>query len=132
MRNILITTLAPGICALALAASAEGAEDWRKVANSGRLNWLELRTEFAGVEDFTVHDKKNDQRSNAKLGIPGSLNGPGYPDFELLRREFSAAWNLVRQQSELAAKVVEKRTGRGHARATSTAPELSWGWQHES
>ena len=132
MRNTSITALAAGTCALMLTTLGASAADGRKLDNAGRLDYLELRTLVASTDGPVVHNMKADRPSNAKLGLPGSPNGPESAGLELLKRNISSAWNQVQAQAELAAKLVSKRTGRGPASASRKAPELSWGWQHAS
>lgn len=132
MRNILVTTMAAGLCALTLSAPAAGAEDQRKLDNLGRLDWLELRTLVAGTDGPVIESTKTGWPGSAKLGLPGSPGREGYGGLDFHKRDLGETWDLLRQQSAHAAKSVSKRTGEGRSGVASTAPELSWGWQHAS
>jgi hypothetical protein len=132
MRNTFIAAVAVGIGAFMLTTPGAGAAGELKLDNPGRLDYLELRTLVASTDGPVVHNIKADRASNAKLGLPGSPNGPDSAGLELLKRNISSAWNQVQAQAELAAKLLSKRTDREAASASRKAPELSWGWQHAS
>lgn len=132
MRNPFIAAVASGICAFMLTTPGASAADGRKLDNPGRLDYLELRTLVASTDGPVVHNMKADRASNAKLGLPGSPNGPESAGLELLKRNISSAWDQVQAQAKLAAKFVSKRTDHEPVSAPRKAPELSWGWQHAS
>jgi hypothetical protein len=131
MRNFLTTAAAASLCALTVAAPLSGAEPQGKIDNPGRLDWLELRTMFAASEGPVLPSGKTNQRSSALLDtVSGNESGASH-GLELFRPDLDAAWDLVRQQAQFAAKFTSKRLGSSSA-GNRTAPELSWGWQHES
>lgn len=131
MRSFLTTAAAASLCALTLAAPLSGAEPHSKIDNFDRLDWLELRTMFAATEGPVLPSGKANQRSSAILDTASDNGLAASPGLELFRPDFDAAWDLLRQQAQFAAKFTSKRWGTSSP-ANRTAPELSWGWQHES
>nr|WP_295884881.1 hypothetical protein [uncultured Devosia sp.] len=132
MRNILTTAVAASFCALTLAAPLAGAEPPRKIDNPGRLDWLAMRTIFAATDGPFSPDGKANQRSKATLDTAAGNESAASPGFDLLGPDLRSAWELVQQQAQFAAKFTSKRLGGGASQAERAAPELSWGWQHES
>lgn len=131
MRNLLATAVAAGFCAVTLAAPVAGAEPQRKIDNAGRPDWLALRTMFAATEGPVSPSGKPNQRSTATLDTAAGSGSAASPSFALLGPDLRSAWDLVHQQAQFAAKFASKRLGRASP-VDRTAPELAWGWQHES
>lgn len=128
MRNILTAALVAGLCAVTFAAPLAGAEPVRKIDNFAKLDWFELRAKFAASDGPVALEMKANQRSTADIGdanrdtVPSVLN--------IFGSDLHSTWDLARRQAQLATKFTSKHLD--HGLEGPTAPELAWGWQHES